>query len=268
MVSAGDPVVLTWTAFTESGTAQAIVGYNVYRLDAETYLPPASTIDDYVMRGTLVGSTVGQPDINRFVDTAPAVVTPPLDEYTYAIQPLLRCEGAGCTPLAATFGGSEGPPLDPGKANLSTDSLISDGGPPFAGTVRVSPPLYAAFADFQVERRGSSVVVRWMTALEIDTLAFDVYRGASAEEAAMERVARVSPKGPGVWYEVEERLVPAGPLFYQVREVSANLPSRTEVREAKLAGSGGRGGRSRVRGRIALGGDGDDATQELRRRAR
>jgi hypothetical protein len=235
-VASGQPIPLSWTPFVESGTTPAIVGYNVYRLDAEAFPQATSTIDDY-LAGTLVGTTVGQPDINRLVDGAPPLMSPPVDLYSYAIQPLLRCDGPGCTgPVPATFGGDE---ATPGRANLSGDNMVSNGGQPIAGPVRVSAPLLATFHDFRADRQGSSVRVRWVTSAEIDTLGFDVYRGTSADEAAMEQIASVEARGThGASYEVLDAAAPAGPVHYQVREVSLNLPSRTPVFAVTVAGGG------------------------------
>lgn len=247
-VAQGQPIMLSWTPFAESGGAPLLVGYNVFRLDAETYPQVSSTIDDYVLRGTLVGNTVGSADINRYIDTAPAIVTGPMDEYSYAIQPIFRCDGVACTTLPATFGGSE---TAPGKANLSTDNLVFNGVSTVPGTVKVSEPLLANYLSYGAVRQGSTVSVTWMTSMELNTLGYRVYRGDSPDASTMVRLSGTIPaRGPGYSYSFEDSNPPAGRVFYQIREVAASgAATRTDVFEAgsvpSTGGSaGGRGRRS------------------------
>jgi len=124
-VAPAAPIALAWAPIVESGTEAAIVGYEVYRIDAEALPPAVSTIDDYLGVGTLVGDTTGRARIDEFIDTAPALVTPPLDQYSYVIRPMLRCDTGLCGgSVGLTFGGDES---TPGKPNLSGDNLVSDG---------------------------------------------------------------------------------------------------------------------------------------------
>ena len=240
----------------------------MYRLDAETFAPATSTIDDYINSGVLVGDTVGQAMIETFVDTAPALTSPPLDEYTYVIQPLFRCDGPTCTgPVPAEFGGSESAP---GKANLSTDNLISDGQTTVAGTVKVSVPLLASFTSFGATRVGNTNIIEWMTAAEIDTIGYNVYRGSSRDEASMVRINanRVRAEGPGFGYRLEDQGAAAGNVFYQIREVASNgIPSRTDVFTVQASGGRGTsGGRSRnsVKGRSGIRSDGSSSNRRNR----
>lgn len=223
-VPEGATIMISWTPFAESGPADLIIGYNVYRVDAEALPPAASMISDYT-GGFFVGSTFGLSDINAINDTAPSLVTGMSDAYTYAIQPLLKCTTPGTGVCVAggryplTFGGTEGD-VTGGEANLSTDSAI----------VTVTPALYVAFDSYKAAQIEGGVRVTWTTSVELDVLGFHVYWGAEPDALTRATTTRIPSTGPHSSY-VFDGALPEGYRYFQVVEVSATgaPPSSTPV---------------------------------------
>ncbi|MFC2174173.1 hypothetical protein ACFLU6_16380, partial [Acidobacteriota bacterium] len=211
------PITLDWRATAiqlPSGSEDVITGYRVYMLDADVYDPAISTIDDYIQNGDYRGSTVGQADINMFVDMAPDVPPAVKKHYTYAIQPIL--EGFG--PL--TFGGDE---TTPGTSNLSTDSA----------TIEVEESGFVDFDFWNATLVEGGVEVTWGSRTEIDTLGFYVLRGTSPDETQLEPIHSIpiTATGSGSTYSfMDEGADPRSGLYYQILELAGSgEPSKTPV---------------------------------------
>lgn len=232
-VVTGQPVMLSWTGFVESGTERVLAGYKVYRINSDLFPAATSRIADYTgASGFLAGTTVGQPDINKFIDTAPAVPSGNQAHFTYTLQPVFTCDPLPClTPVVAE--------IAPGVANLSTDS----------DPVTVSVPLAATFESYGAARQGTSVLITWTTSKELDTLSYEIYRGSSLDASTFERVGGLAADGRPATYRFVDESAPAGVVFYQIREISLGIANRTGVfgTVASSDASTGRGRRVRSR---------------------
>jgi hypothetical protein len=100
---------------------------------------------------------------------------------------------------------------------------------PFEGiTLPCSPPTGVTLASFDATATGDAILLNWMTAAELNSLGFNVYRAASVDglrsKLNSSLIASMAPGSPtGASYQFADDTARAGyTYYYWLQEVGAN----------------------------------------------
>lgn len=81
-----------------------------------------------------------------------------------------------------------------------------------------------------------SILVNWITSVEINTLQFEVER--STDGSTFSKIATVAPKGPGNYQFVDQELSAGNTYYYRLKMVSADGSYQlSEIKSVSLAGA-------------------------------